>query len=716
MIPDELKNYKNWVIWHREHRDGKITKVPYNPNFPDQKAESDNLATWGTFIDANTCSHPNKTGIGFVFNGSGICGIDLDHSLNDGKITKYGEIFAGISSYTEISPSGDGLHILFRCDEAPYTTGKKKGDIEIYSTGRFFTVTGNTYQERTEIKNIPAPVIRELLDPYIGERKQPVKTAEKQLPGFSDSDVLSMCHHAKNGDKFYNLFDKGLTTGYASESEADSALAGMLKFYTQNPAQIRRLMERSKLTREKWKRDDYLGITIDKALNLPGERYTGHSEQERDENLLPEITEEELAKIQNNAPVEFKELPELPEGFFKEYVAYGERMSYAYPAFHFGNALALISLIAGRKVVMQSTGATIYPNVYVACIGQTSTSGKSTACDIMFKDFFGLVEQPGIVEDLTKKMSPQGLLQRLAKVPTRLWYYDECSEFFSDVQNRWAESLESILCSVYDGRSVSYGLAEGRGKTDEYRAKDVFLSLVWNTTDSEMENRAQWSHVTNGFLPRFMWFWCHSRNTPRKNRPVEKDDTEKKVHLLHEMQELRSILMKIPGECMIRYNPHDLIEEWRLQDDLAHLDKKYELHRIATARLVMQAYKIAILFSIMDKDSGIERVTYPVTLDIPDKYAELAKRICEEYLRPRLMNLMDLAKNNDTKNYQIMVIRALKKYHGTAKKSVIQHDTHINKRNFDETIQSLIESETIEEKILTGTGGRAGIVYQLLAE
>lgn len=429
------------------------------------------------------------------------------------------------------------------------------------------------------------------------------------------------------------------------------------------------------------------------------------------------ITEAQIQEYRDEHINSFSELPKLPEGFFEDYMDFGIRMSYAYSAFHLGNALALASLVAGRKVSMKSTGATIFPNVFVCCVGPTSTSGKSTACDLMFDQFFGLIRKEQAIEELTKKMSPAGLLERLSAIPTRLWYYDECSEFFSDIANRWAESLESILCSVYDGRAVSYGLSKGKGKIDEYRASNVFLTCVWNTTDSEMERRAQWSHVTNGFLPRFMWFWCHAKNTPRANREITKEDLAAREALYKQIQRVRVALDRPKGESMIVFKPHTDIEKWKLNDDLKHLDKDQEMHRIATARLMPQAYKIATLFSLFDADilTIIEStVAFPKFVDIPDKHAELAIDICEHYLRPRLEYLMDLSKNNDTKNLQIQVIRCLKNHNGIAKKSLVQRETHINKRNFEETIQSLEDAEAIEVFGGDATGGRKGEVLKLL--
>lgn len=98
-----------------------------------------NKNLWLTFYDA--CR--GKTGcIGF-FLGYGVVGVDLDECRNDetGMVEPWAlETIRELNSYTELSPSRTGFHIFAR-GELP-KAGNRKGRMEIYSTGRFFTVTG----------------------------------------------------------------------------------------------------------------------------------------------------------------------------------------------------------------------------------------------------------------------------------------------------------------------------------------------------------------------------------------------------------------------------------------------------------------------------------------------------------------------------------------------------------------------------------------------
>ena len=110
-IPMELRKLNRWVCWNMEDRNGKPTKVPKNPKSREcGNAMSDNPDTWGSFKQAVDCMKKFKLpGIGFMFNGDGITGIDIDscRDKETGEITEQAaDIISTLDSYTEVSASG----------------------------------------------------------------------------------------------------------------------------------------------------------------------------------------------------------------------------------------------------------------------------------------------------------------------------------------------------------------------------------------------------------------------------------------------------------------------------------------------------------------------------------------------------------------------------------------------------------------------------------
>ena len=105
----------------------------------------------------------------------------------------------------------------------------------------------------------------------------PLSRGELSLSGPSDEQVISACRYAENAMKFEALYDRGDVRAYhgGDDSVADLALLGILKFYTQDEAQLERLFSSSALgRREKWRRrDEYRKRTIARALAGAGEGY-----------------------------------------------------------------------------------------------------------------------------------------------------------------------------------------------------------------------------------------------------------------------------------------------------------------------------------------------------------------------------------------------------------------------------------------------------------
>ena len=142
-IPGELKARPQWVVWKAVG--DKLDKVPYSVR-NDCRASSTDLMSWSTF-EENLEAYRNGeyAGVGFVFSSADpYTGIDLDNCVGgDGEIALWAlEIARYLDSYTELSATGTGLHIIVRGD----VPNRRKGDIEVYSSKRFFTVTGHVVE------------------------------------------------------------------------------------------------------------------------------------------------------------------------------------------------------------------------------------------------------------------------------------------------------------------------------------------------------------------------------------------------------------------------------------------------------------------------------------------------------------------------------------------------------------------------------------------
>jgi putative DNA primase/helicase len=271
-IPEELKRLRQWVCWTwTTNAAGDKRKLPVNP-MTGGNAQSNNPETWGAFAQA-TAASARHDGIGFMFAG-GYFGVDLDHV--EGDIAKYRagennnivtEFLSELHSYAELSVSGTGVHVICKGRLPP--SGRRRGDVEMYESGRFFVMTGNRLGPYENVAECTDGIAR-LHAKYIRPPKLPSEAAREE-PLADDKRLIEIASNAKNGQDFARLYAKGDITGYASQSEADLRLCSMLAFYTgRDPARMDALFRASALMRPKWDRAQagttYGAITIDKAV------------------------------------------------------------------------------------------------------------------------------------------------------------------------------------------------------------------------------------------------------------------------------------------------------------------------------------------------------------------------------------------------------------------------------------------------------------------
>ncbi|KAA6454390.1 phage/plasmid primase, P4 family [Bacillus cereus] len=279
-IPIELRNLPQWVLWRKEKRDGKPTKVPYQIN--SKMAQANNRNTWSSFeIVVEKYKQGGYDGIGFVFSKDDpFVGVDVDKCVVDGDLSELAqEIMNTVPSYTEYSPSGKGIHIIAK-GKIPLRgpgTGKKNPSIglEIYRHGRYFTFTANS------INNLPVEESTEnlkvLFQKYIEKKevpaapKTPYVSRKSNISILSDAELWERMFDSKSGAAIKDLFQGILING--DHSSTDMALCNHLAFWTdKDAAKMDSMFRESALIRDKWDKPHssdgrtYGEMTIEKAI------------------------------------------------------------------------------------------------------------------------------------------------------------------------------------------------------------------------------------------------------------------------------------------------------------------------------------------------------------------------------------------------------------------------------------------------------------------
>jgi putative DNA primase/helicase len=272
-IPDAMKGERRWVCWRLVYREGERkpwTKSPINPEsgYP---AKSTVASTWGSFLRAVRRHRAGGAdGIGFVL-GAGWVGIDVDACVDDaGNLSATAvAIRDRLRTFGELSVSGRGVHFI--CRGALPPGRRRKGPIEMYDSGRYFTMTGRRLEgcpsEPKERRKTLAALHAEIFaDEYAAavrrRARQPVRCNR------SDAEIIRLLLDSRSGDRFRRLWS-GDTSDYAGDdSRADFALCGILAWQVgPEPERIDRLFRCSGLMRAKWDRPDYRDRTIAGVLH-----------------------------------------------------------------------------------------------------------------------------------------------------------------------------------------------------------------------------------------------------------------------------------------------------------------------------------------------------------------------------------------------------------------------------------------------------------------
>jgi len=270
-VLSELQPLNQWVVWKGELEEGKRKKVPYNPNYRLARASVKIPTSWGTLDQSlEALATGNYSGIGFMVTPP-LVFIDLDHSLDKPSETitdpQAAEIVRELNSYTEVSPSGTGLHIL--------AFGNLPGKnihtaIEMYGQDRFTTITTDhlagtpaTIEQRQEA----IAALYERFAPPVPE------TSNQNTRGVvgTGGTMTELPPEAVNDAVLQRLL-AGDITGYTSQSNADFVLVLKLLHWTGDNVELTRKLflesglYRPEKTERKTGETDYLDMTITNAI------------------------------------------------------------------------------------------------------------------------------------------------------------------------------------------------------------------------------------------------------------------------------------------------------------------------------------------------------------------------------------------------------------------------------------------------------------------
>jgi hypothetical protein len=232
--------------------------------------------------------------------------VDLDNCIDPatGELKPWGrQAVTALDSYAEVSPSGTGVKVFLRAKKPGPRCRKAwhDGEVEMYDSGRFFTVTGQRLPDVSGDVETRQDELAAVYHDVFGENGEAAATVDptpnaataEATPApagapvhLTDEEILQKAFgSSRNGQKFSALWGGLWNNYFSSASEADSSVVFTLAFYTKDPVQIDRLFRQSRLYRPKWDekhgQKTYGQMTIDKALEKVTAQYQPRGQRKK---------------------------------------------------------------------------------------------------------------------------------------------------------------------------------------------------------------------------------------------------------------------------------------------------------------------------------------------------------------------------------------------------------------------------------------------------
>ena len=474
MIPDELKATPHWVTW--TNLDGR--KVPSHPT---------NRGPW---LDYETAVQESPGSLGFVFTKDDpYVGIDLDdcierHGAGFSIKPWAADILKEAKSYAEFSPSGNGIHII--CRGPQIETGVNRNGIEVYSQGRYFTMTGKALPGFSKI--VDATALVERLTARERKEKAYVQVCEESKPhnymeramSYADS-VPGAVSGQRGHDCTFSLACKMIINFGLSSDEAMQVLQA---WNTKcSPAWSARELQHK------------VDSAVRKLNNDRSEYCSAYQEEGDDPDFSATVLANSLRRA-NEMPEHLYDVPGVLRGFVDWCLTQNHRRN---------RALALVGAIAwgayctGRRV---QDSAGLRTNLYL--VGMAPSAGGKQAPLECLKFLADAGYRPSSL--VGKVTSDSAIAHQLAAEPSSLCLWDEFGLFLQKTNGKGGtlSSVQDILLELWGCTRTNWRAKKYVDGGNDVTVIQPCFSLLGMTTPDHFWSGLTRMHLRDGFAGRLL--------------------------------------------------------------------------------------------------------------------------------------------------------------------------------------------------------------------
>lgn len=524
-IPDDLKAIPRWLCWKAEKRGNKITKVPYAAGDLSNSIDPQSPGAWTDFDSAFQAYQKSSkvTGVGFVLNGQDdIVGIDLDHCIVDGELTDTAKaIIKDADSYTEVSPSGEGIRIFgYGALPGRGFINMTEG-VEAYTEKRYLTVTGGKFNG--------SPTDLAAFDPFwlddFYEDFASTSTTGKSAPMPELLDEFIDLSEWDLDERAIAYLNDGDAGDLPSGSEAIMRAAGALYRAGMNDAQALTVLAGNPtaiaLAEKHWKRTPlkYLWSTCEKVRDSRVAVDPDEFDEFDDEHYEPESTDvsvEDLRGIKFPTAL-FESAPGLVKDIYTYMEATAKRSQ---PRLSLAAAIAAVAGFS--RNMYEIDGSRL--NLYVVGIAPTG-GGKENARSAIKRCAEAVEQGEVVVEDVA---SGPALIHGLETNPdaSLFWLQDELAHVLQAAKSEGSATREvprlmlqlfQSSASLYYGKVYAAG-AGGKAR-ERVRIQNPFLNVYAVTTPGLFNQIISGEDATSGLMNRLLVVESREMNRLTLQRP-----------------------------------------------------------------------------------------------------------------------------------------------------------------------------------------------------
>lgn len=284
--------------------------------------------------------------------------------------------------------------------------------------------------------------------------------------------------------------------------------------------------------------------------------------------------------------------------FIAKYIETCEELTDAYPEYHFGTALSMLSLGTQRKALANITPTPKYVNIWVLLLGKSTVSRKSTAIGHLGKQVLEYADMEDLLHP--EEFSKEQLFTILSNDSKRAYWNDEFGDFLAAMRKQYQLGMSGFLCRMYD--SPSHHKKELRN--DEFEISDAFLPILTATQPETFAKHSQEEDIDSGLYPRFLYVYP-TRFKERK--PIEEPDEDAVENLMRLgswLKDVNQYFESRSGDVKFGFSEEafELHEEWASRVE-QHIQENDSASGLAAffGRMQIYAFKLAVLFAVGSK-------------------------------------------------------------------------------------------------------------------